>query len=57
MLPEKDISLHNEAMLKSIEYFKATGVNHFIFGDILLHDVRSYREKQLNPLGIKVVEP
>ena len=30
---------------------------HFIFGDIFLHDVRSYRERQLAPHGIEVVEP
>ncbi len=57
MLPEKDISGYNDAMIQSTEHFKTFGVNHFIFGDIYLHDVRSYREKQLNPHGIEVVEP
>jgi diphthamide synthase (EF-2-diphthine--ammonia ligase) len=32
-------------------------VTHFIFGDIFLHDVKTYREKQLAPRGITVVEP
>lgn len=57
LLPEKDISGYNDAMIQSTEHFKALGVKHYIFGDIYLHDVRSYREKQLNPLGIEVVEP
>ena len=38
-------------------HFKEQGVTHFIFGDIYLHDVRAYRERQLAPLGIEVVEP
>ena len=29
----------------------------FIFGDIFLHDVRKYREQQLSPHGIEIVEP
>lgn len=57
MLPEKDISGYNDAMKESTKYFKGQGINHFIFGDIYLHDVRSYREAQLNPLGIEVIEP
>lgn len=57
ILPEKDIEGYNKGMQESTEYFKNQGVDHFIFGDIYLHDVRSYREAQLNPLGIEVVEP
>lgn len=57
ILPEKDNSGYNNAMTQSTKHFKALGVNHYIFGDIYLHDVRSYREKQLRPLGIEVVEP
>lgn len=45
------------AMKKAIEHFSRMGVTHFIFGDIFLHDVRTYREKQLNPHGITIVEP
>jgi uncharacterized protein (TIGR00290 family) len=55
--PEDEIQGYENAMLQAINYFKKQNVNHFIFGDIHLHDVRSYREKQLNPHGIEVVEP
>lgn len=48
---------YEEAMTEVVEEFKAQGVRHFIFGDILLHDVKAYREKQLHPVGIEVVEP
>lgn len=44
-------------MEQAARSFREEGVTHFIFGDIFLHDVRSYREKQLKPLGITVVEP
>lgn len=46
-----------EAMTCAALHFKEQGVTHFIFGDIYLHDVRAYRERQLAPLGIEVVEP
>ncbi len=44
-------------METAISHFKEKGVNHFIFGDIYLSDVRSYREEKLRPYGIEVVEP
>jgi len=44
-------------MLDAANHFKAQGVEHFIFGDIYLSDVRKYREDRLHPLGIEVVEP
>lgn len=37
--------------------FKKQGVTHFVFGDIFLADIRSYRESKLHPYGIEVVEP
>ncbi|MDR1199788.1 MAG: diphthine--ammonia ligase [Prevotellaceae bacterium] len=55
--PDEKIKDYDNCMLQAVEHFKKQGVNHFIFGDIFLHDVRSYREKQLNPHGIEVVEP
>lgn len=33
------------------------GVQHFIFGDLFLEEVRQYREERLSPLGIKCVFP
>ena len=44
-------------MSRAVAHFGARGVTHFIFGDIFLHDVRAYRERQLAPHGIEVVEP
>lgn len=48
---------YEEGMTEAIAYFKQEGVTHFIFGDIFLADVKSFREDKLNPLGIEVVEP
>lgn len=48
---------YQDAMAGAATYFRQKGVTHFVFGDIELFDVRSYREKQLAPYGIQVVEP
>ena len=48
---------YSKSMEKVAIHFRNQGVTDFIFGDIFLHDVRSYRQKQLTPLGINVVEP
>ena len=57
LTPEGDREDYGAAMSQAVELFKARGVTHFIFGDIFLHDVRKYRERQLAPHGIEVVEP
>ena len=44
-------------MLKAIRHFKSLGVDHFIFGDIFLEYVKTYREEKLHPYGIEVVMP
>lgn len=44
-------------MHEIILHFKEQGVTHFVFGDIFLADIRSYRENKLHPYGIEVVEP
>jgi diphthamide synthase (EF-2-diphthine--ammonia ligase) len=36
---------------------QAQGITHSIFGDIFLEDLRQYREKQLNTIGIQAVFP
>ncbi len=56
LLP-KDINIYEQRMQDAANHFKAQGVQHFIFGDIYLSDVRKYREDRLHPLGIEVVEP
>ena len=55
--PEDEMKGYENCMLKAVEHFKKLGVSHFAFGDIFLHDIRSYREKNLHPHGIKVIEP
>ena len=53
----KDLTNYDDKMYETVEHFKKQGVTHFIFGDIFLADVKTYRESKLNPLGIEVVEP
>lgn len=57
LTPKGNMEDYSSAMLQAVEHFKASGVTHFIFGDIFLHDVRQYREQQLVPHGIEVAEP
>lgn len=55
--PEGEMQGYEHAMQEAVRYFLDRGVTHFIFGDIFLHDVKVYRERQLSPYGITVVEP
>lgn len=57
LTPKGTMGDYESAMERVVREFKAEEVDHFIFGDIFLHDVRSYREKQLRPYGVEVVEP
>ncbi|MDU1889476.1 MAG: diphthine--ammonia ligase [Dysgonomonas sp.] len=57
MLPSSGLEGYENQMKKAIQHFKEIGVTHAIFGDIFLSDVKSYRENQLRPYGIEVVEP
>ncbi len=53
----KDKKTYEEGMTEAVTHFKNQGVQHFIFGDIFLADVKAYRESKLNPLDIEVIEP
>ena len=53
----KHLQIYEQRMKDAANHFKAQGIEHFIFGDIYLTDVRKYREDRLHPLGIEVVEP
>ncbi len=53
----KNLPVYEQRMLDAVNHFKVQGVEHFIFGDIYLSDVRKYREDRLHPLEIEVVEP
>lgn len=57
LTPKGTMDDYEQAMTEAVCHFKEQGVTHFVFGDIFLHDVRAYREKQLAPHGISVVEP
>ncbi len=57
VLLSRDNKTYEEGMTEAVEHFRKLGVTHFIFGDIFLADVKSYRESKLKPLGIEVVEP
>lgn len=57
LTPKGNMEDYETAMNNAIGHFLQIGARHFVFGDIFLHDVRSYREKQLKPHGIEVVEP
>lgn len=57
LTPKGNMEDYNQAMSHAVCYFKKLKVTHFIFGDIFLHDVKSYREQQLLPWDIQVVEP
>ena len=54
---DKSPNDYENKMLLAVNHFKAKGVNHFIYGDLYLDEIRNYRESKLNPQGIDVVEP
>lgn len=57
LTPKGNMEDYTSAMERAVEYFSAQGVSCFVFGDIFLHEVRRYREEQLLPYGMEVVEP
>ena len=57
-LPEKaDIEIYNRVMEDCMTYFVNDGISTSIFGDIFLEDLRIYREKQLEKIGMKASFP
>lgn len=55
--PKGSMDDYAQSMLEAVEHFKSQGVNQFAFGDIYLEDVKHYREEQLEPYGITLLEP
>ena len=55
--PKGNMEDYSAQMAAVAKRYKEMGVTHFIYGDIFLHDIRKYREEQLQPFGIEVVEP
>lgn len=48
---------YEELMESALFRLKDEGINHVIFGDIFLDDLREYREKQLARVGMTAVFP
>lgn len=48
---------YNAIMGKKLQALKSEGLSHSIYGDIFLEDLRDYRDKQLNSLGLISVYP
>lgn len=49
--------IYEAKMREAMSRVKASGVEHVIFGDIFLEDVRKYREEKLSGTGISPVFP
>lgn len=54
---EPSMEEYQEIMNKTMTEIQAQGITHSIFGDIFLEDLRQYREKQLNTIGMQAVFP
>ena len=49
--------IYERAMSEAMTRARAEGVQHIIFGDLFLEDIRAYREKQLASCGMTPVFP
>ncbi|HTL53624.1 MAG TPA: ATP-binding protein [Planctomycetota bacterium] len=49
--------IYEKAMEAAVLPLKAQGVTHFIFGDLYLEDVRAYRLKNLEKVGLQAAFP
>ncbi|UFH33847.1 diphthine--ammonia ligase [Chryseobacterium sp. C-71] len=54
---EPSMEEYQQIMSKTMNEIKSQGVTHSIFGDIFLEDLRTYREEQLQSIGMKAVFP
>ena len=50
-------SEYEEQMTRSLEKYREKGVEHVIFGDLFLEEIRRYREEKLTRIGMKGVFP
>ncbi|GAA3917452.1 diphthine--ammonia ligase [Hymenobacter algoricola] len=57
-LPEQpDMADYERLMLAALAPLRARGIQHAVFGDIFLADLRTYREQQLASMGMQAVFP
>src|ERR1700722_5267682 len=50
-------AVYETRMAQACAAIKALGVEHIIFGDLFLEDIRAYREKNLSAIGMKAIFP
>lgn len=55
--PNIPLEEYNLMMNQHLDKFKKQGFTHSVFGDILLADLKKYRETQLQKIGMKAVFP
>lgn len=48
---------YNQRIFDAYETARDEGISHIVFGDILLKDVRDYREKQVQEAGLEAIFP
>jgi uncharacterized protein (TIGR00290 family) len=49
--------IYEARMAETCAAIKAQDVNHIVFGDLYLEDIRAYREEKLGPLGMTAIFP
>lgn len=58
LIPESpDMEIYNQIMQDTLQPWVQKDVDHSIFGDIFLEDLRKYREDQMSRLGFKGLFP
>lgn len=55
--PDISLSDYNQVMNRHFEDLKKEGFTHSMYGDILLEDLKAYREEQLQQVSLKSVYP
>ena len=57
-LPEMpDMETYNAIMREHLERFRQEGIEHAIFGDIFLEDLKAYRDEKLAEVGMSGIYP
>jgi uncharacterized protein (TIGR00290 family) len=54
---EPSMEEYQKIMSKTMKEIKSQGITYSVFGDIFLEDLKEYREKQLEKIGMEAVFP
>lgn len=54
---DMDNSTYQKIITDQLKSYQKEGINCAVYGDIFLQDLREYREKQLNSIGMKALFP